>query len=98
MISLLQYDDVSVLQDELQLPEIPNDDDSGDNNGGGGGATADDDFDDLQAWCFDFFLVYFVTHLSNTIFRRVSMRSRRSDLSKNIPLSFSVTCSAFSIY
>lgn len=46
-----QYDDVSVLQDELQLPEIPNDDDSGDNNGGGGGggATADDDFDDLQA-------------------------------------------------
>ena len=55
MISLPQYDDVSVLQDELQLPEIPNDDDSGDNNGGGGGATADDDFDDLQAWCFDFF-------------------------------------------
>jgi len=51
MISLPQYDDVSVLQDELQLPEIPNDDDSGDNNGGGGGggATADDDFDDLQA-------------------------------------------------
>lgn len=49
----VQYDDVSVLQDELQLPEIPNDDDDdnhtgGNNGGGGGGAPADDDFDDLQ--------------------------------------------------